>query len=141
MVAACEPKAPDSTHAHVEFWSGLSAITQFAPARWRQHRTRLEILGDEGAPLLSGPANAPVLQHAGISEANFQTLTIPERYQPSNLPQGVDAGAFTIADRFARAVIDGEPMSPSFDDGLRAQELMEAIVRSDETGERQDLSQ
>jgi predicted dehydrogenase len=52
-------KAPDSTHALVEFWSGLSAITQFAPARWGQHRTRLEILGDEGALLLSGPRTRP----------------------------------------------------------------------------------
>ncbi|MBV9595648.1 MAG: Gfo/Idh/MocA family oxidoreductase [Chloroflexi bacterium] len=132
--------APDSTHAHVEFWSGLTLITQLAPARWGQHRTRLEILGDEGALLLSGPASAPVLQYAAVTDANYRTLTIPERYQPSDLPPGVDAGAFTIADRFVRAVIDGEPMSPSFDDALRTQELIQAIARSDETGTRQELS-
>jgi predicted dehydrogenase len=133
-------KAPDSTHAHVEFLSGLTAMTQLAPARWSQIRNRLEILGDEGALLLSGPLNAPVLQHAGLADANYQTLTMPERYQLSNLPPGVDAGAFAIADRFVRAVIDGEPMSPSFDDGLRTQELVEAVARSDETGTRQELS-
>jgi predicted dehydrogenase len=133
-------KAPDSTHAYVEFWSGLSAITQLAPARWGQHRTRLEILGDEGALVLSGPAFAPVLQHAGLTDTDLQTLTIPERYHPSNVPPGIDAGAFAIVDRFVRAVIDGEPMSPSFDDGLQTQQFIEAIGRSDETGTRQALS-
>jgi len=132
--------APDSAYAHVEFWSGLTAITQLAPARWGQHRSRLEILGDKGALLLSGPASAPVLQHADLTDANYQTLTVPERYQPSGLPPGIDAGAFIIADRFVRAVIDGEPMSPSFDDGLQTQEFIEAIARSDATGTRQELS-
>ena len=40
-----------------------------------------------------------------------RTLTVPERYQPSDLPHGVDPGAFIIADRFVRGVIVGEPMS------------------------------
>ena len=69
--------APDSTHAHLEFVSGLTAITQVAPARWAQIRNRLEVLGDEGALLLSGPMNVPVLQYAGLGEANYQILTIP----------------------------------------------------------------
>jgi predicted dehydrogenase len=94
-------KAPDSTHAHIEFWSGLTAIAQLAPARWGQHRTRLEILGDEGALLLSGTAFAPVLQYAGLTDANYRTLTVPERYQPSNLTAGIDAGSFIIADRLS----------------------------------------
>jgi predicted dehydrogenase len=118
----------------------LTALTQLVPARWAQIRTRLEIVGDQGALLLSGPANAPVLEHAGLVDMNYQTLAIPERYLPSNLPPGIDAGAFTIADRFVRAVLDGSPMSPSFDDGLRTQELLEAVARSDETGARQELA-
>jgi predicted dehydrogenase len=134
-------QAPDSTHAHVEFSSGVIALTQLAPARWGQHRTRLEILGDAGALLLAGPAFAPVLQYAGGSEADYQLLTIPERYTPEGLPQGIDPGSFTIADRclFLRAVLDGVQMSPTFDDGLRTQELLAAIARSDETGMRQEL--
>ena len=67
-----------------------------------------------------------------LTDTDFQTLTIPERYHPSNVPPGIDAGAFAIVDRFVRAVIDGEPMSPSFDDGLQTQQLIEAIGRSDE---------
>jgi predicted dehydrogenase len=133
-------RAPDSTHAHIEFSSGVIALTQLAPARWGQHRTRLEILGDAGALLLAGPAFAPVLQYAGGSDGDYQPLTIPERYTPAGLPQGVEPGPFTIADRFVRAILDGEPMSPTFEDGLCTQELMESIARSDESGVRQELA-
>jgi len=52
-----------------EFFKQLDRLL-LAPARWPQIRNRLEILGDEEALLLSGPLNAPVLQRAGLSDAN-----------------------------------------------------------------------
>jgi predicted dehydrogenase len=133
-------RAPDATHAHIEFATGVVAVTQLTPARWGQHRNRLEIIGDEGALLLDGPAGSPVLQHAHRPSTEYATVPIPDRFIDGRVPPGVNAGLFATADRFVRAVLDGEPMSPTFEDGLRTQELMAAVMRSHETGQRQHLS-
>ena len=80
-----------------------------------------------------------MLQCARRADTDYVTLPIPTQYAAPGLPDDVDAGSYAIADQFVRAVLDDEPMSPTFADGLRAQELMDAILRSDATGQRQDM--
>lgn len=54
-------------------------------------------------------------------------------------PEGLSGSLYAIADRFLRAIVDGEPMSPSFEDGYRTQEIIEAVTRSSQAGQRQVL--
>jgi predicted dehydrogenase len=65
---------------------------------------------------------------------------VPERFAAAAPAEGVNAAVYALADRFVRAVLDGEPMSPTFDDAFQVQALIEAVRESDRSGTWQDIS-
>ncbi|HEY8885589.1 MAG TPA: Gfo/Idh/MocA family oxidoreductase [Chloroflexota bacterium] len=131
--------ADDSYHALLEFESGLMALTQCTPLGWPSLLGRLEIHGDSGSLLQQGWGDQPVLNLARATDRSYAEIKVPDRLTRRTAPEGLPGALYAIADRFLRAILDGEPMSPSFEDGYRTQELIEAVFRSSQTGQRQVL--
>jgi predicted dehydrogenase len=129
--------APDSYHTLLEFECGLMALVQCTPVSWQAKAGRLEVHGDAGSLLLDG--TSPAIKVAGPGAPGYEDLPVPAHLANQVVPEGVYAPVFILIGRFLKAITGGEPMSPSFEDGYRTQELIEAVIRSDQTGERQML--
>jgi predicted dehydrogenase len=69
-------------------------------------------------------------------EAEYVDAPVPEELIGAPVPAGVHGPLFATVDRFLRAVLDGEAMWPSFEDGDRLQEIIESILVSSEEGRR-----
>ncbi|MBI3970638.1 MAG: Gfo/Idh/MocA family oxidoreductase [Chloroflexi bacterium] len=134
---ACD--ADDSYHAVLRFASGLVGLVQCTPIAWRGRLQRLEVHGDAGSLVVEAGGGDRIVKRAGPGDRVYQELPVPERLAVRPPAPGVSGPVYALADRFVRAILDGEPMAPSFEDGFRVQELIDAIVRSDQTGVRQDL--
>lgn len=137
-VVRCD--APDSFHALVGFASGVVASVQCAPTAAPGTSLRLEVHGDGGSLVLAGDPLGAGVKVAGKGQTAYTDLPTPDRLAGPAVPSGVLAPLFVLVDGFVRAVLDGEPASPSFEDGLRTQELIEGILTSCATGQRAELA-
>jgi predicted dehydrogenase len=134
------PDSDDSYHAVLEFTSGLRAIARCSPIAFSSAmRARLEVHGTAGSLLEEGLGAGASVKHAAATDRDHATIPMPEHLNPRGVPAGLPEGIHALADRFVRAILDGEPMAPTFEDGYRAQEVIEAVRRSSETGQRKDL--
>jgi predicted dehydrogenase len=95
---------------------------------------RFEVYGDDGAL---------VLENRGSDYASGFSLTLGRRggamalVEVPPFPDGADgrvAATGAVVRRFVDAIRTGAPMSPSFEDGLRVQELIDAIRDADRRG-------
>ncbi|MBI4658716.1 MAG: Gfo/Idh/MocA family oxidoreductase [Verrucomicrobia bacterium] len=134
-----ECDADDSYVGVFEFENGMTATSTFTPVSWPGNERRLEVHGDRGSILLAGPAWDRDIKLATNGDSNYNSIDIPSEFQPADLPRGVSPGLYALVDRFVKACLDGAPMSPSFEDGYKTQELIEAVSRSGATGARQVL--
>ena len=117
----------------------MTVTSTFAPVSWPGSERRLEIHGDEGSILLAGPAWDRDIKLATKSDNEYREIEVPDEFQLSEVPERLSPGLFMLVDRFVDAVLDGSPMSPTFEDGFRTQELIEAVSRASATGVRQVL--
>jgi predicted dehydrogenase len=131
--------AVDSYVGLFEFENGMTVTSTFAPAAWPGNERRLEIHGDEGSILIVGPAWDRDIKLATKNDTEYKEIEVPDKFQPSELPEGLSPGLFMLVDRFVDATLDGSPMAPTFEDGFRTQELIEAVSRASATGMRQVL--
>jgi predicted dehydrogenase len=134
------PDSDDSYHAVLEFESGLMALTQCAPIAFSSAmRARLEVHGTDGSLLEEGLGVGASVKRASAISREYVAVPTPEHVKTREAPEGVSEGIYALGDRFVRAILDGEPISPTFEDGYRAQEVIEAVLRSNQKGKRQDL--
>jgi predicted dehydrogenase len=138
--------APDSYQATIGFTSGVRAQALCRPLTWRalgehgdMHGQRLEIHGQDGQLLLEGEMQVQPLRLASRGQGGYRDVAPPRHLDESDLPSGVNRPLYRLLDRFIGAALDGQPMVPSFRDGYRTQELIEALFRADATGRRQIL--
>lgn len=84
-----------------------------------------------------GPAAAAVIRGARRDEAQMQTLPAPAAYwgaaDPAN-PFSVFTTNSAGPRRFVDAILRDEPAAPDFFDGCRAQQIIDAALKSHETG-------
>jgi predicted dehydrogenase len=78
--------------------------------------------------------------HAGPGAPGYVARSVPERFAAHVPADGVNAGVYALADQFVRAILDGEPMSPTFGDAFHVQALIDAVRESDRAGTWQDVS-
>ena len=126
-----QPTAPDFATATFELDSGTIVTLQLAqtPAL-RNMGADLEIHGSDGSLLIDRLGGAISL---GATDPGTPTPTITTESV---------GGVGTVGNRFAqfalpalRAQIEGRPIDfPGLDDGVRAQEFVDAVVRSSATG-------
>ena len=122
------------------FASSLVGVVQCTPVASRQRLQRLEVHGDAGSLLLEAAGGDRAVLHAGPGAPGYVARPVPERLAAEAPADGVNAAVYALADRFVRAVLDGEPMSPTFDDAFHVQALIEAVRESDRSRTWQDVS-
>jgi len=105
----------------------------------------VEINGSEGS-LRFSLERLNELEFCGADDRGYQTILVTEESDPYVdhwWPAGHVLGwehTFVHANQeFLTAVEQGEEHAPSFDDGYRVQELLDAVARSDERSEWIDV--
>jgi predicted dehydrogenase len=137
---ACD--ALDSYHAVLEFESGLTGLLHGTPLGWNAILGRLEVHGDAGSYLeervttAGGDSSRRLI--AERETGQYRELQEPLEDATAARP-GVPAMNIALAERFVSAILDGSEMRPSFEDGYRVQQLIEAAIRASEAGARQPI--
>jgi predicted dehydrogenase len=105
----------------------------------------VEIYGSEGTLVtpqrgVNPPAHGTVLGARTGDAAGLQELPVPERLQPFADDRDDRLMPFRLMTReFVRGIHEGTPPAPSFYDGLRDQQIMNAVRESSATGRRIDI--
>ncbi|WP_336760223.1 Gfo/Idh/MocA family protein [Paenibacillus sp. USHLN196] len=114
-----------------------------------KHQTglTLEIFGDKGTIVLSAPASIQFGSHqlrgAGPMDNELRELSIPDSYYyaPDSLKS--DSGfVLNIAQayrKFAQDIHEGTSTTPNFADAVKLHQLLDAVEKSAQSGERQYL--
>jgi predicted dehydrogenase len=137
--------ADDTFLCHLRFRNGALAQvigTRAAPFGSGQ---AIELYGSEGALVLpqrgvNPPAHGEVLG-ARLGEERLQELALPERLVQLSDDRDERLAPFRLLTReFLRGIESGTSPAPSFLDGLRCQQVMDAVRESAATGRRVDLT-
>ncbi|RKD75966.1 putative dehydrogenase [Sinobaca qinghaiensis] len=114
-----------------------------------KHQTGLtiEIFGDKGTIVLDAPATIQFGSHqlrgAGPDDSELQELLIPDHYYrvPDSLKN--DAGfVLNVAQAhrtFAKDIHEGTSQAPGFAEAVKLHQLLDAVEKAAQTGERQYL--
>ncbi len=124
----------------LEFTHGglATMVASFAttPARG----ARIVVMGDEGTLIAEQPGPNPMEDGVVVGSrlgAPLQPLPTPSRYTPFKDARDHRLMAFRLLVReFTRGIDDGTSPSPNFNDGLRCQQVMDAIRASSDSGRR-----
>jgi predicted dehydrogenase len=125
----------------LEFASGGWGVLTGSSAAPFGQGASIEVFGDEGS--LSTPQPPPGFNPppdgrvygARLGDPDRQELPVPERHRPFEDDRDARLVAFRLMVReFVRGVCDGISPAPSFDDGYRCQQVLDAAVESARTG-------
>ena len=101
--------------------------------------TRIAVMGDEGTLLAEQPGPNPEEDGAVIASRRgepLRELHTPAQYTPFRDPRDHRLMAFRLLVRdFSRGVDRGTSPAPNFNDGLRCQEVMDAVRESSNSGQ------
>jgi len=129
----------DDTFAFtVKFRDGRLAtmIASFAASPTRG--TRIVVMGDNGTLIAEQPGPNPEQDGVVVASrggAKLQPLATPAKYTPFTDARDHRLMAFRMLVReFSRGIDEGTSPSPNFTDGLRCQEVLDAIRLSSDTG-------
>ena len=141
--------ANDSAALILEFENGAQGILQVSAVAHTADRNQEQhvVLHGEGGTLevdvaLMGTEAGAVLRGARHDGDRFETLPVPDDLwgdvDRSDFLSSLFPGLFlkqSIGDRlFIDAILEGRQVSPSFTDGMKAQEVMEAAIESHHNG-------
>lgn len=123
-----------------EMVSGTQVSVQLSRVAYVSNYHRLELYGSDGALVYhadpkDGTWISGRVQGAKAGEKVLKELPIPERLRAgldtSDLGAAVGNFLFArLAQRFVHGVRTGQPVTPSFFEGLKSQEVLDAIVQS-----------
>jgi predicted dehydrogenase len=144
VAARLTAPTPGSAEARVDAWlsaeDGTPISLVIAADALGANEHRLTLYGEQGTLTLENRSN---------DYANGFTLTLDRRGEPRQsiaLPigePGSDGRVQAVGQlvrRFIDAIVDGTPMTPSLDDGLAAQRVLDALREAHRTGTWQTLS-
>ncbi len=100
----------------------------------------IEFYGTEGSLLLDqgtslNPQHDHVVKGAKSGDREYQVLPIPREFEPPDVGGDHRLPPFVaLVNRFTRAIRSGETLSPSFVDGLRNQQVIDAVRESSREG-------
>jgi predicted dehydrogenase len=100
-------------------------------------------MGDAGTLIAEQSGPNPPEDGAVIGSRNgapLRELDMPQHYKPFADPRDHRLMAFRLLVReFNRGIEEGISPTPNFTDGLRCQEVLDAVHQSSESGRRIDL--
>lgn len=143
--ARLETTSPDQVLANGRLRSGALALIHIQSVPVHGSGFLLEVYGTEGMLRVSADAGANVgdLALSGATKGDAQVAPMPVPGEYTRVPADVPAGApFNVAQIFqtlAGSIRDGSPASPDFGTAVQLHELLDAMERSSETGQRQRL--
>jgi predicted dehydrogenase len=125
--------------------SGTAASVHIQGGVKHQTGLTLEIFGDEGTIVMSAPASIQFGSHqlrgAGPTDNELRELTIPDAYYWAPLSLKNDSGfVLNMAQayrKFAQDIQEGTSLAPNFEDAVKLHQLLDAVEKSAQTGERQ----
>jgi len=120
-------RIPDSVGIVAETESGAVAVYHFSGVARCAPNNRIELYGTEGTLIYDLQTDEISGARAGESERRPIPIA-PER-----------ARAWTVEEDFIAAIREGQPVEPSFWDGLKYMEFTEAVARAAESGQAIDL--
>jgi len=133
----------DTATVMVQFASGATGTIQVSGARLvgDSYPTEVRLFGDQGSLKLEFGLDTPGRVSGWRSgDESWDELSIPEDLLGTNwpspaipdLPALASLTNLPVADRlFVDAVLDGIPAEPTFEDGWRVQEVIDAVLMSD----------
>ena len=125
---------------------GIMQVSGVAGVADRSAGQHVVLHGEEGTLEVDfsmfGSEAGAVIRGARYDSKRFETLTVPDDLwgdvDRSDFPASLFPGVFLtqpVGDRlFVDAILEGRQVSPSFYDGLKAQEAMDAAIKSHEQG-------
>ena len=120
----------------LKFDSGLSGTVSLCSAATQASTHRIEAYGSDGCLILENTSSDPVvgfaLKMASRKSPEYATLGREEIEQDAGEDSRVEPVS-RLASRFLNWYIDGMPTTPSFREGLRAQQLIVAVQQSSTT--------
>jgi predicted dehydrogenase len=133
-----EAETDDTFSMTLTFKNGGAAtmIASFAttPARG----VRIAVMGDNGTLIAEQPGPNPMENGVVVASRNgapLQALETPPQYTPFTDPRDHRLMAFRLLARdFTRGVEQGTSPAPNFTDGLRCQEILDAVRASSASG-------
>jgi predicted dehydrogenase len=137
--------AEDTFAMIMRFQSGAQGTFSWTTAAAVSLGVRVTIQGTEGtlvAPQARlNPDPTSVVYGAKAGETELQPLPMPEHLTPLIDDRDGRLAPFRLlVKQFERGIREGTSPSPNFDDGVRTQQVMDAMKRSSVTGERVALS-
>ena len=127
----------DTFHVSFMLQSGVPGALVGSNAAFGGSGSRIEIYGSHGTLVVPtlGDARAPHLLGARFGDDGIHPLPIPDRLLASSDGPDVVTGLFAeLVRQLVKAVRGEAEPSPSFEDGLRSQEVLDAIRLSDKEG-------
>ena len=130
----------DTATVMVQFASGATGTIQVSGARLVDEMSaEVRLFGDQGTLKLEFGLDAPGRVSGWRSgDESWNELPIPDDLLGTNWPNPAITGPLAsltnlpVADRlFVDAVLDGVPAEPTFEDGWRVQEVIDAVLTSD----------
>ena len=138
-----DSETDDTYQFNLHFRNGgmatMAASFVVTPARG----TRIVVMGDAGTLIAEQPGPNPPEDGRVIGSRNgapLQQLDMPQRHTPFTDPRDHRLMAFRLLVReFNRGIEQGISPAPNFTDGLRCQEVLDAVRESSESGRRVEI--
>ncbi len=128
----------DTFSLAVTFRNGGVATMTSSFAVTPSRGAKIAVMGDRGTLMAEQPGPNPLengIVVASRDGAALQALTTPAQYAPFTDERDHRLMAFRLLVRdFTRGVEEGRSPAPNFTDGLRCQEVLDAVRESSETG-------
>jgi predicted dehydrogenase len=136
------PLAPanDSALLTLEFKSGAHGVihvSAVAHTGGRGFEQNVRLHGQGGSVELHATSNSVSIHGARHDEPDMAGLVVPDEYfagVANKDPFGVFTRQSVGSRLFIDAILNDTPITPSFYDGLKVQEVIDAAIRSDRTG-------
>jgi len=131
----------DAVMFGAEFRSGAMGVFQASRnATSRPDHWRVEIDAEKGAVIYDKYADTRIQLNMSVGparHAGWVDLNIPARWRFSN-QYGADEHRNQV-DHFIESIRSGQTPAPSFNDGLKTERVMDAVVRSSQSGKTVDV--
>jgi predicted dehydrogenase len=120
--------ADDGYQVEMHFHNGVKATMSVNAAQPGRSVNDFVFYGSEGALVLNNDSEVLFYDHQG----NRERLAIPPNYQITNLPGHRESSPFyMLAETVASAIYNGTTVSPTFDEAVHIQRVIDAAHASD----------
>ena len=142
-----ELKATSPDHVLVQgtLQSGAVASVQIQSVPSRGSGFLFELHGTEGVLVASSDTSTQIgelaLHGARRGEQDLEVIPIPpeHRWVPATMPAGPPFNVGQLFRKLAESIRQGTPVSPDFNVAVQRHNMLEAIERASDTGQRQTL--